>query len=821
MSFYFPPFVRLAFFIPSLIVSILVLSSCGAGDDTKQHIPNTPLLNSLVVAGYDIEFEQNKLSLYELDLSKEVSLIHLNAVANRDDIAITLKITNEQRSDIIECDNKVEGDIEIEEGDNLIQLVLSDTEAQVAYVLKVHKVRTSASLSSLAIYDFAGTGENISISPSFANNEFSYEVNVPYYTCSISSVVTPTHRETTMTINGDKISSNEVSYHSLHVGENSLVVEAISENGEFSEAYTVFINREQPSDAQLSLFAGIQEIEFQELDFNFICGIYDYAIILNKSVTEIPLKITPSIEGARVYIDGNEIFNDDWYRIPVDNDSGVIQITTLSLNEESQRAYSISYARYARNIVSVSTAEELQYALMNAEPNDEIHLAEGTYNTDASPLEGGVDATHFFSDRSGTPNERIYLIADDEDVVMSGTNTSNARVLTLKGNYWDINGIQFSNARKGIVADNAHHNVFRNLQLTELGESGISLINGSQNNTISLNSFSRMSSLETDGPLVDVIHSAVVVGDNRTEDENSGGATELDNGIRHNTFLSLGGAAAIYLGGTAKDTQIEYNAFVEEKVRSENARDALVVNQGVNTTIRYNNVKHDIPNALNTVIQLDSALTDNAELAVNAIIYQNVFDLNSRDIPIASADNNAVITAFENFRDDQVEAYFHGVDVIDNDHVVPIYQIQLKQDVSKCLGVEYAESSNSNEGYYVAILTSCSEMQYTQWKFLVDSGPYVSVINLALDEDNYLQTVSSYSGGCSVGESLVYLDEDIKSYSQRWMIDEVGGAIYLRSKKNRSYTLSVPGNTLSMGVPLSVCALENKDNQQFQLINVN
>lgn len=145
-------------------------------------------------------------------------------------------------------------------------------------------------------------------------------------------------------------------------------------------------------------------------------------------------------------------------------------------------------------VVNVSTANELQTALNNAQPGHIITLKPNTTfsvsgctncitsNNGGFKVPIGVN---------GTENNPIKLIGDKTSIIKSEYIASdNSGVgkygLHLQGNnYWVIDGFTVTKASKCVMLDSSFHNVINNLRITYSGAEALHLRKFSSYNTVS------------------------------------------------------------------------------------------------------------------------------------------------------------------------------------------------------------------------------------------------------------------------------------------------------------------------------------------------
>ncbi|WP_165917238.1 chondroitinase-B domain-containing protein [Flaviaesturariibacter aridisoli] len=123
--------------------------------------------------------------------------------------------------------------------------------------------------------------------------------------------------------------------------------------------------------------------------------------------------------------------------------------------------------------VWVHTADELQAALLDARPGDDIELADGVYN-------GNFEIA---ADRDGTADHPIVLRGGTAAIIDGGS-IQTGYALYLQADHWIIRGFSIRNALKGIVADRTRYSRFDSLEVTDIGEEAIHLRTFSSRNTV-------------------------------------------------------------------------------------------------------------------------------------------------------------------------------------------------------------------------------------------------------------------------------------------------------------------------------------------------
>jgi len=810
--------------IPHLIV-VFLFAACGGDSDDTVEVTNN-YLSSLNVVGHTIEFERDTFGVYEISVASDVDSVELSVTPEETDVEIRYEIRSEERIDNFIVNPAESFIVALSEGTNIISISLAQngSDTSTSYVLEVYKVRSSASISTLIVSEFSGVeSSTVLLNPEFASNIFDYTGTVSYNSCAVAMQIGVNENETQAQVNNEEIDINFVHYENLNVGDNFIEVEVTSEDETLTERYSLFIEREASTEEQFRGDATLRELELQDIDFNYVCGIDQYNVAVDFEVDRINLRANPTVDGVTIDVNGVTVANNSFFPVEIENNSGNILITTRALNGETINSISINYARRTRNIVNVATTDELRQALINASPNDEIRLEEGVYQAvSESQLDEEQTPSLFISDRSGTVNEPIVLTVENigDEVVLQSDNALQ-NVLSIRGQHWEIYNLEISGGLIGIELDNSHHVNIRNLSFYGAANAGLSVKNGSSNNVIALSEFSRIGDEEAAA-------SAVIIGSDESmwNESPAGNGEEIgdvpDNTIRQNEFNSLNNAHAVKVEEGATNTVIEYNAFAEERKSIATNRSALVSIQGNDSVVRYNNFEYFTESQIDSLIgvspQTESWHQQN--WGENTHVYQNIFDLNGQDIALVSAESGVRVRVAENTRSDGGELTYIGSDIAEGDFEVPIYQIQVADDDRRCLGLEYLDD---NESILLVVVKMCSDEQSLRWKLIADTSPFVLIKNVT-EEDGFMRTVSDFLSRCfdsEIASSFVFLDEDTQGYIQRWLVDYNNDDVILRSRKESSFGLTIPGNTFSIDTPLLTCSISGSEQQRFRLVQVN
>lgn len=259
--------------------------------------------------------------------------------------------------------------------------------------------------------------------------------------------------------------------------------------------------------------------------------------------------------------------------------------------------------------ITCSTSACLTTALSNAAPGDVITLAAGVTFS-------GV----FVASANGTSANPIILQSDSSNkAILEGPGTSANYNLHMTGDYWIVKNVKITNAKKGIVLDNANYTLIDNVEVYHIGEEAIHYRDGSSFNTL------QNSNIYDIGTVNPQFGEGVYVG----SDVGKWGsfAKETDhNVIKNNVIGPNVRAESIDIKEGATGTIVEGNTFDGTGISGANAADSFIDIKGNNSIIR-NNIGYRNNNP-----QINDAFQTNEKSpgwGYNNDIYNNVVDMNN------------------------------------------------------------------------------------------------------------------------------------------------------------------------------------------------
>lgn len=269
--------------------------------------------------------------------------------------------------------------------------------------------------------------------------------------------------------------------------------------------------------------------------------------------------------------------------------------------------------------IDVNTAEDLQNALKNAYPGDEIVIAPGTYVGNKS--QSGDTVAHFYINRSGEPYEKITLRSADtsQKAILSGSNANSGYVLYLENaDNWIIKDIKITKAQKGIMLDGSNNNIIDNIQVYNTGAEATHFRKNSSNNTlINCHIFETGTRVGKEGLGEGVYigtHNGHEISPKDNSNNNLIGGCHIGPNVRAEAFDVKAGT---------QGTIIEYNYINGKGIIGANgspAADSFIDVKGDKVIIRNNTMEHKGDSKVHTAI-----MTFQEHQTSN--IYDNFYDL--------------------------------------------------------------------------------------------------------------------------------------------------------------------------------------------------
>lgn len=219
-----------------------------------------------------------------------------------------------------------------------------------------------------------------------------------------------------------------------------------------------------------------------------------------------------------------------------------------------------------------NTVSCLSKALKSVSPGSSIVLAAGIYTGS------------FSSDINGASGQPIVIRSADPSnpAILSGISTSSGYALRVRGDYWEVRDLKFTNAQKGIILDHSNYSLITDVEVYNTGMEGVHFRDGSSYSTI------QNSSIHHTGRTSPGYGEGVYVGSAEGAGYNQ--ATHY-NTIRNVVFGPHVTAEHIDIKERTIGTIVENCTFRGEGISGANYADSFIDVKGNDAIIR-NNVGH-------------------------------------------------------------------------------------------------------------------------------------------------------------------------------------------------------------------------------------
>ncbi|WP_210429331.1 right-handed parallel beta-helix repeat-containing protein [Paenibacillus dendritiformis] len=302
---------------------------------------------------------------------------------------------------------------------------------------------------------------------------------------------------------------------------------------------------------------------------------------------------------------------------------------------------SVPADKTADEAIACGTASCLQNALKKVAPGQRIVLAPGTYTGS------------FSSDVNGTASQPIRIESKDpaNPAVLSGYNAGSGYSLRIRGDYWIISNLKFTNAQKGIILDHSNHTLITGVEVYETGMEAVHFRDGSSYSTIQN---SRIHDTGKTGP---GYGEGVYVGSAEGASYNP---NTHYNTIRNVIFGPNVAAEHIDIKERTLGTVVENCTFYGEGISGANYADSFIDVKGNGAVIR-NNIGYQNGNShIADAFQVHQVVPG---WGMNNEFSHNTLYLTAPSVYVIGAYGNATATAIQNTRSPEGNMYKGNVTV--------------------------------------------------------------------------------------------------------------------------------------------------------------
>lgn len=810
------------------LVLLFVLSSvflAGCGDDSgRAREPVLDYSNYTDLSLASMAFNAGTLSPafdpgfpgpYSLSVDSDVASIEITAAPKEDNVRLEIATVrpkldengdqeyDENGAPLFENSAEANiidpGEVDIKtlrEGENLIEFRLAplNSNTSLTYMVNVHRVNSNAKLVRVLVANeghVATTAEPVGwvdLEPEFDPAVADYTASVPYNGCMISVSARTNERHTTIDINGESASSLEFVPLNMAEGSNVVTLESEAENGT-SETYTITLTRAAGTDAEYLADATLGDllIEGGTVSREYRCLISAYSARINNSVDGVTITASPSVAGATMRFgtvvrengvligieDPVELTAGEPFVFDMEEVATYDQAIEVTANDgETIKFYNLILTKGSTNRVAVETAEELQSALLNAEPGDEILLAPVFYEGLASLETSGHEQAHFYSAASGADDNPIIVrsAVSGYTPVLLGSEYESGEVLRITGDYWIVRDLQLVGARDGLVLDNANNNRFDGISITGMGERAVKIVNGSSNNVISRSAISNTGLASRD--MLPLPAEAVVIGSNASDWLSAPDGTENpaadNNALWGNVFGPNIRAEVVDIREGTTGNKLVYSVVDTRGITEGAENNSAVVIKGNDVNISYNDFANESGEQLAQLItaQATTAGWISQNWGENASVYQNSANLGGAEIPLANSTDVIDLNVAENFRDDGVEPTYTGTG-IDTTFPVPVYQLQTDVTDALCLAEERPfptreEAIEQERSAYPYVFNeTCSSDSAQKWKMLNAGEGYVFLATVDDNSRILVPSTPAFTSSSTGYSNVITLDPEV------------------------------------------------------------
>jgi tRNA threonylcarbamoyladenosine modification (KEOPS) complex Pcc1 subunit len=263
--------------------------------------------------------------------------------------------------------------INLNTGSNTITVIVTAQDGQTNKTYTIIVSRAAPTLSSDATLS-ALTISTGTLSPVFDSNTISYTADVLNGTNSVT--VTPTRFEShaAITVNGNSVTSGSASGAiNLNVGENTITVIVIAQDGQTTKTYTITITRASPgasSDARLSALT----ISTGTLTPSFNLDTISYTASVLNGVSSVTVTPTRNESNATIKVNNTTVTSGSPSgTINLNTGSNTITIVVIA-QDNSTKTYTITVTRESALASYVSFV-----GVTDGGPGYDWYIAEGQY----------------------------------------------------------------------------------------------------------------------------------------------------------------------------------------------------------------------------------------------------------------------------------------------------------------------------------------------------------------------------------------------------------------------------------------------------------
>jgi len=783
----------------------MALVSCGGSDDEPGGELTTPTarLSAFSIDSFDIDFDPASFGPYIVEVPSDTDSLTFSAQAasgvalryelgfgSTDPRFIAPDLTDPLRSTAFNTDTPVTIDLNV--GENLLRVSAIGDNSNVVtqYSFTVRRLSAQAALTELNV--FIGTTAPV-LTPEFTQDVFNYTLEIPATSCAVTLSARTLTSATNVVVNGEDSPFGALQTILTPVGETSIDVAVSSEDGSSSNMYNVILMRPEPTADESDTLSTLSALSIDGAAFDFDCTTTAVLATIGgnqQSDDDVPftatLNYTPTSPNATVALIEQEVntltgevnsgevialTNNEAFELPLELGLNFYQLRVTPVTGPAN-FYNLSIESVERTVKTVSTPQALQQALLDAQPNDEIRIEEGTLTATAST--SGVDTAYFYSNQSGTEQAPIFLSGQlaNDGATLTGDGDDTRAVLQLDGDHWVVANLNITGAQTGVLLNGASNIIVEGITVDDGVSNGVVIENGSNNNHVVQSVF-------------DTQDTAIIVGSDSTtwQPEQGGQGTLVSdntrNIVRGNVFTQLITAPLIEVNEGAQNSIVEFNRFTPSKPIVADQTGTVIAVQGNDTVIRYNFIEQSGSGQTEALIRVRPASVDNlpVEYGQDTQVYANQVVQSAAQL-FVQADTGLSVLADGNTRVDSEELTYEGDAANTTAFSMPFFRLQPSINRALCIEVD-AQT-------FIANTQTCNAQDNQDWRITLNDNGFIELLN-RVDVTRALALTSTINANQPFG--ILAAPTNVGSRLQVWVPDFNLSAMRFLSRETTQFGL--------------------------------
>jgi len=783
----------------------MALVSCGGSDDEPGGELTTPTarLSAFSIDSFDIDFDPASFGPYIVEVPSDTDSLTFSAQAasgvalryelgfgSTDPRFIAPDLTDPLRSTAFNTDTPVTIDLNV--GENLLRVSAIGDNSNVVtqYSFTVRRLSAQAALTELNV--FIGTTAPV-LTPEFTQDVFNYTLEIPATSCAVTLSARTLTSATNVVVNGEDSPFGALQTILTPVGETSIDVAVSSEDGSSSNMYNVILMRPEPTADESDTLSTLSALSIDGAAFDFDCTTTAVLATIGgnqQSDDDVPftatLNYTPTSPNATVALIEQEVntltgevnsgevialTNNEAFELPLELGLNFYQLRVTPVTGPAN-FYNLSIESVERTVKTVSTPQALQQALLDAQPNDEIRIEEGTLTATAST--SGVDTAYFYSNQSGTEQAPIFLSGQlaNDGATLTGDGDDTRAVLQLDGDHWVVANLNITGAQTGVLLNGASNIIVEGITVDDGVSNGVVIENGSNNNHVVQSVF-------------DTQDTAIIVGSDSTtwQPEQGGQGTLVSdntrNIVRGNVFTQLITAPLIEVNEGAQNSIVEFNRFTPSKPIVADQTGTVIAVQGNDTVIRYNFIEQSGSGQTEALIRVRPASVDNlpVEYGQDTQVYANQVVQSAAQL-FVQADTGLSVLADGNTRVDSEELTYEGDSANTTAFSMPFFRLQPSSNRALCIEVD-AQT-------FIANTQTCNAQDNQDWRITLNDNGFIELLN-RVDVTRALALTSTINANQPFG--ILAAPTNVGSRLQVWVPDFNLSAMRFLSRETTQFGL--------------------------------